>query len=186
MNRGEKLVEVDDFSNVSLETQDLIMRKARMEDWRDMYKNLWSHEESARYMLWDVTTSEEEAVERMKRTIDFQQKEKYTFLVYEKSTGKAIGFAGMREKESGVFEEMGIAIGPAYTGRGYGKQILNALLDEAFNKCGAHKFIAACRQQNLPSHYLQMSCGFKFSHYEEKVDSRNGEKYILEYNEKTI
>ena len=176
----------NDFSNVSLETQDLIMKKARQEDWRDMYRNLWSHEESARYMLWEVTTSEEEAVERMKRTISFEQKEKYTLLVYEKSTGKAIGFAGMREIEPGVFEEMGIAIGPAFTGRGYGRQILNALMDEAFSRCGAHKFIAACRQQNLPSHYLQMSCGFKFSHSEEKVDPRSGEKYIMEYNEKTI
>jgi len=179
-------MENHDFSNIYLETQDLIMKKARLEDWPDMYRNIWSHEESARYMHWSVTTSEEEAVERMKRTIDFEKKEKYALLVYEKSTGQAIGFAGMCEREPGVFEDMGIAIGPAFTGRGYGKQILNALLDEAFNKCGAHKFIASCWKQNLASHYLQISCGFKFSHYEERVDRRNGEKYILEFNEKTI
>jgi RimJ/RimL family protein N-acetyltransferase len=177
---------INDISNVSLETQDLIMKKAKQEDWCDMYRNLWSHEESARYMLWDVTSSEEEAMERMKRTIAFEQKEKYALLVYEKSTGRAIGFAGMREIEPGVFEDIGIAIGPSFTHKGYGKQILNALMDEAFNKCGAHKFIATCREQNLPSHNLQMSCGFKFSHSEEKVDPRNGEKYIMECNEKII
>lgn len=83
-----------------------------------------------------------------------------------------------------MFEDIGIALGPAYVGKGYGKQILNALVDEAFHKCKAKKFIASCRTGNLASHYLQMSCGFHFSHYEEKVDARNGEAYVLEYNVK--
>lgn len=49
--------------------------------------------------------------------------------MYEKSSGQAIGFAGMEEMEPGVYEDMGIALGPDFVGRGYGKQIVNAMVD---------------------------------------------------------
>jgi len=172
-----------DYSDFSIETEDLILKKASTEDWKDMYNNLWRHEESAKYMLWDVTTSEAEAIERAGKSVSFQKVTKYAFFIYEKETGVAIGFAGMKEIEPGVFEDTGIAIGPAYTRKGYGIQILNALLEEAAN-CGAHKFIASCRKQNIASHYLQMRCGFRFVKEETRIDPRTGESYILEINEK--
>ena len=33
-----------------LETKDLILDKARFEDWKPMYRNVWSRPESFRYM----------------------------------------------------------------------------------------------------------------------------------------
>ena len=172
------------YENVVIETADILLKKAVQDDWKDMYENLWKYKESAKYMFWDVTTSEEDAISRMERTIAFEKKEKYALLVYEKRTGTAIGFAGMRELEPGVFEELGIAIGPAFTGRGYGKQILNALVQEAFEHCHATEFRACCRKANLASHNLQMSCGFSFSHEEERIDPRDGTPYVMEYNVK--
>ena len=170
-----------------LETKDLIIKKARQEDWRDMYYNLWCHEESARYMMWNVTTSEEDAQARMERTIAFEAAHEYNWLVYEKASGQAIGFAGLERLEEDVCGETGIAIGPAFTKKGYGKQILNALMDYAKDELGARQFVACCRVQNIASHQLQMACGFTFSHYSEEMeDPRNGEKYMLEYNVKTL
>lgn len=172
---------------VMLETKELVIKKACQEDWRDMYYNLWCHEESAKYMLWNVTTSEEDAKARMERTIAFEATHEYNWLVYEKASGQAIGFAGLERLEEGVCGETGIAIGPAFTKKGYGKQILNALMDYARDVLGAHKFVACCRTQNEASHRLQMACGFTFSHYsEEKEDPRTGEKYVLEYNVKEL
>ncbi len=52
-----------------LETKDLILKKAIMEDVYDMYHNIWSEEESAKYMLWTPAKSMEEAKERMSKTI---------------------------------------------------------------------------------------------------------------------
>lgn len=176
----------EDYSQVSLETKDLIIKKAVQEDWHDLYENLWCHAESAKYMLWNVTISKEDAISRMERTIEFEKKEKYALIVYEKSTGHAIGFAGMREIEPDVYEDMGIALGPHYMRKGYGKQILNALVEEAFCNCKAKKFVASCRTGNLASHSLQISCGFQFSHNEERIDSRTGEKYLLEFFVKQI
>ena len=166
-----------------IETNDLILRQAEFDDWRDMYGNVWSREETARYMLWPVTRSEEDAKDRMERTIAYQQKNPTAYIVCERTTGKAIGFAGMKEIEPGVYEDCGVALGPGYVGRGYGKQILSALVDTAFNAFGAHKFICSCRSENEASRRLQLTCGFTFSHTEDRVDPRNDTPYILEFYE---
>ena len=124
---------VTDYFDVKLETKDLILKKAEFEDWKTIYYNLWRHKESAKYMLWQPTETDEDAKDRMKRTIAFEEKpeNKYALFVYLKKTGEAIGFAGMRELERGIYEETGIALGPEFVRKGYGRQILTALLEEA-------------------------------------------------------
>ena len=39
---------VTDYSDVKLETKDLILKKAEFEDWKTIYYNLWRHKESAK------------------------------------------------------------------------------------------------------------------------------------------
>ena len=163
-----------------LETQDLILDKGKIEDWHDMYINLWSHDESAEYMLWEPTHSEEDAKARMQRTIAFEEKFDNAFIVYEKSGHRAIGFAGIREISPGVYEETGIAIGPAFVRRGYGKQILRRLISYAFDELGGNRFIYHCRSNNEASRALQHSCGFHYISSEELKDPRNGKTYLLE------
>ena len=137
-------------------------------------------------MIWKVTSCEEDAKAKMEKVLLYQKAEKYALSVFLKETNTVIGWATMKEMEPGIYGEDGIAIGPAYTNKGYGKQILNALVQEA-KKCGAKEFQAGARTKNLASHYLQMSCGFKFHHYsEEKKDPKTGETYIIEYNRKKI
>lgn len=166
-----------------LETKDLILKQAEFEDWKSIYENLWRHEESAKYMLWIPTKSEEDAQIRMEKTIAYQQTHPYAYLVYEKKSGKAIGFAGMTKIAEKVYEDTGIAIGPAYVRKGYGKQILMALVHQAFEELGAEKFVASCRSQNDASRQLQLSCNFTYSHSENRVDPRNGNDYVLEFYE---
>ena len=163
-------------------TKDLILKKAEFEDWKTIYYNLWRHKESAKYMLWQPTETDEDAKDRMKRTIAFEEKpeNKYALFVYLKKTGEAIGFAGMRELEPGIYEETGIALGPEFVQKGYGRQILTTLLEEA-GKLGAKEFHACNRIGNAASRVLQLSCGFVFdSLSEEKTDPRTGETYVLE------
>lgn len=169
-----------------LETNDLLIKKGEQKDWKDMYYNLWRHSESAKYMLWNVTTSEEDAQERMARTVKFEETHPYTWLVYEKKSGQAIGFAGMEEIESGVFEDMGVALGPDFVGHGYGKQIINAMVDFARDELGAKKFLLSYREGNEASKRLQASCGFQYSHSVDKIDPRNDMPYVLHYTSKEI
>ncbi|MBR2049008.1 MAG: GNAT family N-acetyltransferase [Oscillospiraceae bacterium] len=168
------------------ETKDLILRKAIQSDWMAMYRNIWRHPESAKYMLWDVTTSEADAISRMERTIRFQSEHPFHWTVVEKKSGQAIGWAGLRQVDDVTCEETGIALGPDFTGKGYGTQLLNALTDFARDQLGAKRFLACCRSQNEASRRLQRACGFRFTHREAMTDPRNDEPYILEYYEKDL
>ena len=160
------------------ETRDLLLKKAVYEDWPDIYANLWRHPESARYMLWDVTGSEEAARDRMRRTLAWQVSHEHAYFVYEKESGRAIGFAGMTEIEPDVWEETGVALGPDYVGRGYGKQVLTVLTGLAFAR-GGRTFLASCREQNERSRRLILSRGFRPRGSERRTDERTGEEYTL-------
>lgn len=167
-----------------LDTEDLILRKAAFDDWKDLYENIWCHAESAKYMLWNVTTSKEEARARMERTIAYESDHEGGYIIEEKKSKKVIGFAGIIQIAPGVYEDTGIAIGPAFTRRGYGMQVVNALVSFAFGQLGADRFIYSCRSGNEPSRKLALACGFTYTHREERTDPRNGEAYILEFYEK--
>lgn len=165
------------------ETKDLILKQAEQDDWYDMYHNLWCHDESAKYMLWEPTHSEEAAKLRTSKSVAYQIANPHRYFVHEKKSGQAIGFAGMMKIADDTFEDTGVAIGPAFTGQGYGKQILMALVEEAFHEPDITRFVASCRSQNEASRRLQLSCGFTYSHSEDRVDPRTEEGYVLEFYE---
>ena len=161
-----------------LETKDLILEKAKFEDWRAMYHNVWSRPETARFMLWKVTVNEEEAKARMQRTILYQETHE-AFLIYEKVHGQAIGFAGIDELEPGIFTDTGIAIGPEFVGRGYGKQTLKLLLRYCSMQLHGNEFRYTTRSENTASKALALSCGFIYQ-YSRKKMSESGECYEIE------
>lgn len=161
-----------------IETKDLILDKAKFTDWVGMYHNVWSHPESARYMLWNVTTSEDEARIRIQKTIEFQ-KIHDTYVVYEKASGMPIGFAGVEELEPHIYGETGICLGPGYVRKGFGKQILQALIQYCKNNFGATEFIYSTREKNEASKRLAVSQGFSIIASEPKIDRRDGQPYNL-------
>lgn len=168
-----------------MEGENIILGKAEFEDWEAMYRNVWSRPEAARYMLWKITTDPEEAQRRMERTIEFQ-KTHDAYLVYEKKSGQAVGFAGLQEIRPHIYEDAGICLGPEYVGKGYGKEILNLLLEYCADTLGGMEFYYSTRTANTASKALAHSCGFSFHHFEQKTDPRDGEPYVLEcYNKKS-
>lgn len=165
-----------------IETESLILDKAKFSDWKEMYYNVWSHSESAKYMLWNVTTNEEDAQVRIRKTIEFQ-KNHDTYFVYEKISGKAIGFAGVEEAAPYIYQEMGICLGPDYVRKGFGKQIVYALIQYCKKEFGAKEFIYSTREENEASNKLAVSLGFTIIASEPKIDSRNGHNYnLLKYS----
>lgn len=167
-----------------METKDLLLEKAKYEDWESIYRNVWSRPETAKYMLWKVTTDEEGARERIKRSIAWQENHD-AWLVYEKASGQAVGFAGIEEIRPHIYEDTGIALGPEYVGKGYGKQILQ-LLTEYCISLGGLEFRYSTRAGNLASKALAVSCGFVYQYSEQKTDQRSGERYELEIYKKDL
>ena len=167
-----------------IETTDLILDKGKIDEWKAMYENVWRHEETARYMMWSAKKTEQEGYEMTQGFVAFQEVNPTAYFVYEKKSNLLIGYAGMKETSKGVFEDSGIAVGPSYTGKGYGKQILCALLKQAFEELGAQKFIYSCWAENVPSNKLAQSVGLRFARSEETIDRRSGKPFIMNYYEK--
>ena len=161
-----------------METKDLILRKAKFDDWKPMYRNVWSRSETAKYMAWQITADEEAARERIQRTIAHQSSHD-AWVICEKKSGVPIGFAGVKEVMKHIYEDTGIAVGPEYVGKGYGKQVL-LLLMEYCSSLGGKTFIYSTRKDNAASKALALSCGFVYRCSKNRKDLRNGELYELE------
>ena len=139
----------------------IILRKAKETDYRSMLENVWGDEAVYRWMLFPPTRTEEEAINRCRRSIAFQ-KEHFAWFVALKETDEAIGMCAIAESDPGHFDECGICIGTRYHGRGYGKEIVALLLDLAFRKLGAADFRYGYDPDNTPSRRLAASFGFRF------------------------
>jgi RimJ/RimL family protein N-acetyltransferase len=175
---------IGEWDKGRMETEDIILGKAKYEDWRSIYRNVWSRPETAEYMLWKVTADEEEARERIRRTITWQETHD-AWLVYEKGSGQAVGFAGVEETEQYIYHETGIALGPEYVRMGYGKQILRLLMEYCIS-LGGQEFYYSTRAGNLASKALALSCGLTYQYSEQKTDQRSGKTYELEVYKKNL
>lgn len=144
-----------------IETQNLILRKAKKEDLDKIWNNIWKDEKIAETMLWKPTKTYEEALQRLERTIKYQEAN-YAYFVCLKENDEAIGFAGVKEIEENVYEESGICIATKCQGKGYAKEVLKALEYLVFEELKANKFIYGCFKNNQKSKKVCLSQGFKF------------------------
>ena len=81
--------------------------------------------------------------------------------------------------KSHVYQETGICLGPDYTRKGYGKQIVKGLIQYCRNTYGAKEFIYSTRKENKASNQLANAMGFKLVSSESKTDNRDGHMYYL-------
>ncbi len=163
----------------TIETPRLLLRRSRREDWRDLYENVWSRPEAARWMFWSPTTDEESARARMERTLAWEKTHPFKYSVEEKASGRVIGWAGVEELDAESWGETGVALGPDHWRRGYGREILDALCALCREKLGAKRFVALAREENLASNALIRDRGFLFDGSEARVDERSGESYLM-------
>jgi len=163
-----------------LTTNNLVLRKARESDLEKIWKNIWNDEKIAETMLWKPTKNYEDAVERLNRTIKYQA-ENYAYFVCLKSTDEPIGFAGIKEKESGIFEESGICIARKYQGKGYAKEVVKALKYLVFEKLNGNRFIYGCFSDNEKSRNVCISQGFKYLSSENTIRDWDNKEFIIDY-----
>lgn len=165
-----------------IETKNLILRKAKVDDLEYIWKNVWSDSSIAENMLWPVTKTKEEAKERLDRTIKYQS-ENYAYFVCLKDSDEPVGFAGVfeRKDEKSIYEESGICIASKCQGRGYAKEVVGALKYLVFDKLKGEKFIYGCFSTNERSRKVCLSQGFKYFESKEHIREHDKMKYISDY-----
>ena len=163
-----------------LETPRLVLRKAREDDLDAIWRNVWRDETVARYMLWQPTLTRADAEARMARTLAYQAGG-HSYFACLRDTDEPIGFAGIREEAPGVWEDCGICVAVAHQRRGYGREIVGALLALAFDGLGADAFIYGCFRENAPSAALCRSLGFAYDHSADETRRWDGLPYVCDY-----
>ena len=151
-----------------IETEHLVLRKAKEEDLESIWKNIWREEEIAKTMLWQVTPTLEEAKERLQKTIEYQQNND-AFFVCLKTTDEPIGFAGIKKISEKEYSESGICIAKEHQGKGYAKEVVKALKKLIFEDLKGENFIYGCFQENERSRRVCLSQGFKYLCTQEKI-----------------
>ena len=165
----------------TIETKRLILRKAKLSDLEDIYINVWSDSRLNKYMIWELCKSKDDALERLKRTIEFH-KNNYAYFICEKESDHVIGFAGIMEtKESGVYSEIGICIANDYQNKGYGTEVLNALKKLVFEILNGNKFIYSSFEENESSKALAIKSGFIYFN-QEKICRKYDKKEFVKYD----
>ena len=143
----------------TLAGEHVVLRKGRESDWQSMLKHVWGDEEVYRWMLFRPAHTEEEALERCRGCMLYQEDHPAWFVAL-KDTDEAVGLCAVRENEPGHWEEAGICIGKAFQGRGYGKEVVSLLLELCFLKLGAEDFRYGYFRDNVKSAKMAGSFGF--------------------------
>lgn len=149
----------------TLTGEHIVLRKARESDWRSMWAEVWGDEAVYRWMLFTPTLTEDEAVARCLRSMEYQ-KGRYAWFVALRDTDEAVGLCAMKEESPGHFEESGICVGTKHQGKGYGREIVALLLDLAFSQLGAEDFRYGYFRDNVRSKKLAESFGFRYDRSE--------------------
>ena len=134
------------------ETADLLLRPGTPEDGPAMYANLWRNPEVFRFLFSRPSPDE--------------------------AAGQPIGIAGVKPLSPARWTITDVAIGPAFQGKGYGTQIIRALVDLAFSR-GAQEIAYECFAENEASRRLAQDCGFRFDHFAPAELPRNGQPVTL-------
>lgn len=153
-----------------LETKDLILRKWREEDARDLYEYA-KDPRVGPSAGWPVHTSVENSLEIIKTVFSREN----IFAVVLKETNKAIGSIGLHNSESsnlGISQkegELGYWIGVPYWGRGLIPQAAKEIIRYGFEDLGLNAIWCGYFDGNEKSRRVQEKCGFVYHHTNENI-----------------
>lgn len=154
--RSIRLIRVEKINNGgdTMETERLLIRRFRPDDWRDLFEYL-SQEETVRYEPYEVFTERECMHEATNRS------ENNAFhAVCLKDSGKLIGNIYLSKQEYDTWE-LGYVFNSKYHGKGYATESARALIDNVFKNQNARRVIAMCNPLNEHSWKLLERLGMR-------------------------
>jgi ribosomal-protein-alanine N-acetyltransferase len=158
-----------------INTERLIIRNFKPEDWKDLYEYL-SDPTVVKFEPYEVFTEEQCHQEAVRRS------NQESFLaVCLKGTGKLIGNIYFEQQEPKVFStwEIGYVFNLKYQGHGYATESCRAIISNGVKNLGTRRVVAMCDPNNGPSWKLLERLGFRreghlLKNVFFKVDEKNG------------
>lgn len=162
--------------DVLIETKDLILRCANINDKEAIFYNLAHDKDVLKYYIWQYK-EDLESFDFAKMLDNYEKGKLYYLAIEEKETHNVVGVVHQCNGFNSVFQnvEIGLALGKKYWNKGYMKQALRAFIDFLFSK-GVHKVYASHIKENVYSGMGIRACGMIFE-CEKKEDLFYHDKY---------
>lgn len=145
-----------------LETEDLVLRRPRLGDARDMYAYA-SDPEVARYVLWEPHTSVSDTrafIRELRRRI--RSGYPSSWAITRRSDGRVIGTIGfMWYSAENSSAELGYSLSRECWNHGYATQALRAVVDAAFRSLPVNRLEAQHDVRNPASGRVMEKCGLR-------------------------
>lgn len=116
---------------INLETDRLILRKIRLEDYADIFNSWTSDSEVSKYVTWNTHKVIDETKKLVNYWVsDYDNDYTYRWLVLLKDTGEIIGMIDVIQKDLRYMTaEVGYCYGSRYWGNGYATEALRVVIE---------------------------------------------------------
>lgn len=149
----------------SLATDRLLLRRLTAADAPAVHAYR-THPDVARYQAWEIASlADIEAFIEACAKRGVPLPEEWFQLGIALLDGTLIGDCGLRISGDAAQAEFGITLAPAFQGRGYAAEAVQALLAYAFEVLGLHRVTASVDPRNTPSMRLMARCGLRQEAY---------------------
>ena len=148
---------------IPLETERLILRRFRLSDAPDFFRNITSDPEVNRFLTWENLSSVAETEELLKDFINrYESPERYCWAIVVRETGEVIGtIAAPTVKNWTEALEVTYAVGKAWWGKGIATEALKAVMAFLFDRVGANRIEAGHDVNNPGSGRVMQKAGMR-------------------------
>lgn len=155
-----------------LETSRCILDKLKQEDYEEV-KKLYRSEEVRRFLGGRVEESE---YDQGFSSIIITNTQEYYWTVRRRNTKDFVGLVSLDKHHDGISIELSYQILPEFWGQGYGTEIIERIMEFAFEELKLKKLVAETQVKNKASCRLLEKVGFRI---EQKVMRFGEEQYIF-------
>lgn len=174
-NLVRKGLHMKNLGTKTIETERLILRKFRMSDDKDMFKNWANDDRVTKYLTWPTHANIDASRSILDMwTKDYENPKNYQWCIELKSTHEAIGSIGaVNYNENVESVEIGYCIGYNYWNKGITSEALKALINFFFNEVGVNRIESRHDSLNPNSGKVMLKCGLKYEGTRIKADRNN-------------
>lgn len=148
---------------IRLETERLVLRRLKIEDANEVFKNWTSDDEVSKYMRWTTHKDIEETRSWLQEEEkNYKNNDYYTWGIELKEIGELIGSISALYREEDDRYEIGYGIGRKYWRKGYTTESLKKVMDYLINDVGIKRFKCSHAKLNPVSGIVMQKVGFKY------------------------
>ena len=158
-----------------IETKNFFLKEYDEKYIEKAHLNFFSSYNTAKYVLWRPTNSPLEVKDKVEYWLN-EVKVSIFFFIHLKENDEPIGFISLDEISENIYGNVGIAIGEKYISKGYGSEVLGALLNHV-KLLGAKEIYYSHFKENEASKRLALKFGFEYYKTDKRIRKYDNKEF---------